>query len=1500
MYVLSTNIHRFFTLLQPKKEVSVRANFGSISVRETIYPQKEALKQVNEYELNGNTDGGGLNNKPVKLYHNEDYSNLDLDLKEALNNQSKNNKLKPVILTLPGQGFDVSGHLVRKEISRNSPIVQVLFYAGHSHHHHRHLPSTYPKPSLSFPGPNHELVDESIDFDDEVPNEPDLGGNNLLCAVVIVSKEEEKVYGVCSPSFSGEGSCLTSVTLPSSWWPSVTMNHTTSKRYKQVTASVDYILVKDSSCTESSLGMTPSAPDHLIRSIESLSSSSSSDLFPVGSVNHLQEVKLSPFKGSYEEVTNDNMIKILVPQETTHPNARMYIPVTFKPSSNYPPISAFSIRVRIKSGIRVLGAQVVPLSPWQISFETSSKGNVATVTCFLRDQDIQMNDSPSSYSYSSGFRSSKNPNRGWQGGSKNSKLSGSSPSVAAEEIFSFLFEVDDRADVTDNGRVVWQLLYITDVTSSNSLVPPLHPPSAPLSKGSRKEQTLNKDPSSTFSSSQVRRDFLDRESFKLTSKLDVGKDEVSSIIGVSKSNQMLNTAILTGKQVSQPLKIFVVSKSGRSGDVTLQSTCHSLDESSLKVSQSCTSVYLDGSEIRSSVNSTIIIKYGSFTGYSSFVVWTPKIPLEIKVGDSKLSQIKGWRIPHTNDPGEDSMKTIMKNRKRKRSSFVDDHRDRRRERGMKGRKNSNWSNEEKRERKKDDRMTADDDYGHVVHHTSGSDFNNLDELVYDSKNRFTGSSNNYLMDEGKRKGVIEESINKREGRQVSFTDYRSKPSSSSSSSSLGTNQPNTNPIPRNAENHPSRKSNLDSSSSASSSPVKRTKIFASSNIVEKHGSNGKSKMSLMGTGGHEVTAAARTRAAVGDGDVSGIMITSSGSEENSRHNSYSGDNFGSNSETNNCRLRYQQTGVKVLTKFYTNDHESGRETYLSNRGNYFDVTYLVSSNIRILDPRILSFRSTESIVEGLSPGKTQIQVLSPITGRILGAKEVKVAPDKETITHLDIDLITGIKLQIFPYSDFTDNIWVSRVTTSDRLSSLYQEGLFNIKLHLSDGTVTSLDSVSSKDYHLSIDIFHENRAIAIAPPSLSAITNSYPRLIAINEGKDQLIHVSLEVPAICQRKRTQQLAMSYLTISVDFNADDEGSSLINLQQNDAFSKMKKFGNSKFNRSRSSRPSLFSPGYSYSSSSSSPRNSKAGNSVSSSNKDFNYHRERILKMILAKPESDDSIRVVDPDYDSGLYYHNLTPLEIGMYSLLVIFSLAVLIFIMSCLIFAFKFRSKNDSPNAYSLPHHVPPIDSHLPTSVVTSVAHLPLDHPHHQISSNQGAHSKIRGRELHNNLDLSSILRKPLINRSLGQDMEDNDWVFLSRTDLEQISNPSQSSSAFLPPTNRTRSIHTNSNPLINDTSIVNATPVRESSHRASFQAETVSLFDGIRNGGGRNSKRSSCASDPILVKLHKKKCDTTTISRQFYSDDTFDTCHQVSKEDGSYQSGTNTNGKKCVNLFFL
>lgn len=106
---------------------------------------------------------------------------------------------------------------------------------------------------------------------------------------------------------------------------------------------------------------------------------------------------------------------------------------------------------------------------------------------------------------------------------------------------------------------------------------------------------------------------------KLVAKLEIQKDDIQAVLPISKVErilnihyfqvlfylngvffffhfiscllltqnwELLNTAVLTGRQVSQAMKIFIVSQAGKVADVTLQSSCQAIDESVIKVTNS--------------------------------------------------------------------------------------------------------------------------------------------------------------------------------------------------------------------------------------------------------------------------------------------------------------------------------------------------------------------------------------------------------------------------------------------------------------------------------------------------------------------------------------------------------------------------------------------------------------------------------------------------------------------------------------------------------------------------------------------------------------------------------------------------------------------------------------------------------------------------------------------------------------------------------------------------
>lgn len=71
--------------------------------------------------------------------------------------------------------------------------------------------------------------------------------------------------------------------------------------------------------------------------------------------------------------------------------------------------------------------------------------------------------------------------------------------------------------------------------------------------------------------------------------------------------------------------------------------------------------------------------------------------------------------------------------------------------------------------------------------------------------------------------------------------------------------------------------------------------------------------------------------------------------------------------------------MQVYARFLAKDHDSGRVSYFVSRRTWLKVTELVLSLMRVSDPRIASLR--DRVLQGRSTGRTEVQVLSPITGK---------------------------------------------------------------------------------------------------------------------------------------------------------------------------------------------------------------------------------------------------------------------------------------------------------------------------------------------------------------------------------------------------------------------------------------------------------------------------------------------------------------------------------------
>ena len=140
-------------------------------------------------------------------------------------------------------------------------------------------------------------------------------------------------------------------------------------------------------------------------------------------------------------------------------------------------------------------------------------------------------------------------------------------------------------------------------------------------------------------------------------------------------------------------------------------------------------------------------------------------------------------------------------------------------------------------------------------------------------------------------------------------------------------------------------------------------------------------------------------------------------------------------EGEKCHERYQQSHVTVLARFLAEDPDSGRRDYYISRNSLLDVTDLTRRSLRSSDPRVARLEGRK--VQGASLGRTEIQVVSPLTGQVLGSTEVRVVKQRESVRGLRVRVVSGISLAIRPGAN-ADGTLVLSTTLGEQLTSKYQ------------------------------------------------------------------------------------------------------------------------------------------------------------------------------------------------------------------------------------------------------------------------------------------------------------------------------------------------------------------------------------------------------------------------------------------------------------------------------
>ncbi|KAM6246902.1 transmembrane protein 132B [Porphyrio hochstetteri] len=373
-----------------------------------------------------------------------------------------------------------------------------------------------------------------------------------------------------------------------------------------------------------------------------------------------------------------------------------------------------------------------------------------------------------------------------------------------------------------------------------------------------------------------------------------------------------------------------------------------------------------------------------------------------------------------------------------------------------------------------------------------------------------------------------------------------------------------------------------------------------------------------------------------------------------------------------CTLQYQHAMVRVLTQFVAESSElGGHLTYMLGSEWQFDITDLVTDFMKVEEPKIAKLQDGRVLV-GREHGITTVQVLSPLSDSILAEKTVIVLDDRVTITDLGVQLVSGLSLSL-QISKGNKRAIVSTASAYDILHTPKQEAIVSAWLLFSDGSVTPLDIYDSKDFSITITSLDE--MVVSAHQNLQS---KWPGVVAEGDGQGPLIKIEMVISEPCQKtKRKSILAVGKGSVKVKFgqkDSDQKGST------NDIDDVDRDF------KSHASN-SIEKPA----------EQERTAQEWSKNHEDMSNHEDNANKSTtFIYPIDQESLedgqvqnnptaftgfptQVEIPGESSPsdltLTSRGLTDLEIGMYALLCVFCLAILVFLINCVAFAWKYRHK---------------------------------------------------------------------------------------------------------------------------------------------------------------------------------------------------------------------------------
>ncbi|NXQ33471.1 T132B protein, partial [Alaudala cheleensis] len=373
-----------------------------------------------------------------------------------------------------------------------------------------------------------------------------------------------------------------------------------------------------------------------------------------------------------------------------------------------------------------------------------------------------------------------------------------------------------------------------------------------------------------------------------------------------------------------------------------------------------------------------------------------------------------------------------------------------------------------------------------------------------------------------------------------------------------------------------------------------------------------------------------------------------------------------------CTLQYQHAMVRVLTQFVAESSELGGQlSFLLGSEWQLDITHLVAEFMKVEEPRIARLQEGR-VLAGRERGITTVQVLSPLSDSILAEKTVTVLDDKVTITDLGVQLVAGLSVSL-QSSKANKRAMVATTSAQDILRAPKQEAVVSAWVLFSDGSVTPLDIYDSKDFSISISSLDE-----MVVSSQQNLLSLWPLVVAEGDGQGPLIKIEMLISEPCQKtKRKSVLAVGKGNVKVKFgqkDSDQKGSSndIDELEKD-----FKSHASNAIEKAAEQERTAQEWAKNHEDASGPEDNTNKSTTFTSPVDQESLEDGQLQNNPTAFTGFPSQVEIPGENNPSDLSLtpRGLTDLEIGMYALLCVFCLAILVFLINCVAFAWKYRHK---------------------------------------------------------------------------------------------------------------------------------------------------------------------------------------------------------------------------------